>query len=78
METLKYKTNMKCGGCVSSVAPYLDKEPNVEHWEVDLESGDKVLTVKGKGLSSDRIVSVVKEAGFEARPSGGFFKKIFG
>jgi copper chaperone len=51
METLKFKTNIKCGGCVATVTPYLNKFSDIEKWEVDTQNPDKILTIVGKPLS---------------------------
>ena len=45
METLKFKTNIKCTGCLGKVTPHLDSAEGVESWEVDLENPDRILTV---------------------------------
>ena len=77
METLKYKTNINCGGCVATVTPYLDKLEGIERWEVDTQNPDKILTVTGKELQDAAIRQAVEEGGFNAeRISEGWFQKI--
>ncbi len=66
MEIVKFKTNIKCGGCVATVTPYLDQESSIEDWQVATDSPDKVLTVSGKDLDPQRIKNLLKEAGFKA------------
>ena len=78
MATKKFKTNLKCGGCKATVMPYLDAEPSISSWEVDLDSSDKVLTVTGDKVDSQRIVELFRTAGFEAKEIKGFLKKVFG
>ena len=46
MNTIKFKTNIKCGGCVATVTPFLNGDENVENWTVDLESADRILKVE--------------------------------
>ena len=41
MKTLKFKTNINCGGCVSKVTPFLNNQEGVESWEVDTVNPDK-------------------------------------
>jgi copper chaperone CopZ len=65
METLKFKTNIKCGGCVATVTPFLNGDENVEHWAVDLESADRVLKVE-TSHSPEEIQQLVKKAGYVA------------
>ncbi len=37
MKTSKFKTNINCGGCISKITPYLDKQKGIESWEVDTD-----------------------------------------
>ena len=66
METLKFKTNIKCGGCVATVTPFLDSDEDIENWQVDLENADRVLTVETE-YSADEIKDIVKKAGYSAQ-----------
>jgi|APTNR8051073442_1049403.scaffolds.fasta_scaffold13685_2 copper chaperone len=66
MKELKFNTNIKCMGCVSSVKPILDKESKIINWEVDLESPDKVLTIKSNEMNPQEISELVKRAGYFA------------
>ena len=67
METLKFKTNLKCSGCVAAVKNSLDAVKNVNSWEVDLISTDKTLTVEGNADERD-IVEAFAKAGYQAEP----------
>jgi len=67
METLKFKTNIKCGGCIAAVTPHLNKLSAIEKWEVDTQNPDKILTVEGKqGINTDQIIDTLEEAGYKA------------
>jgi copper chaperone len=66
METLKFKTNIKCGGCIAAITPFLDKMQEIEKWEVDTVNPDKVLTVKAEGISAEDVIATVREAGYTA------------
>jgi copper chaperone len=67
METLKFKTNIKCGGCVAGVTPQLNQLTDIKKWEVDLENPDKILTVEGKDdLEAQEVIDAVESAGFKA------------
>ena len=67
MEKLKFKTNIKCGGCIAAVTPYLNKLSDIEKWEVDTQSLDKVLTIEGNsGLDSQQVVDALEDAGYKA------------
>lgn len=65
-QELKFKTNIKCMGCVGTVTPSLNKAVGAGNWQVDIQSPDKPLTVKGEGLDAETVIAAVKEAGFKA------------
>ncbi len=67
METLKFKTNIKCGGCIAAVTPSLNNLHGVDKWEVDTANPDKILTVQSqKGLLPEQIIGTLKEKGYNA------------
>ncbi|HEY0676655.1 MAG TPA: heavy-metal-associated domain-containing protein [Chitinophagaceae bacterium] len=66
METMKFKTNIKCSGCVAAVTPELNKAVGESNWKVDVQNPEKVLTVDADGISSDEIISAVNRAGYQA------------
>lgn len=67
METLKFKTNIKCGGCIAAVTPSLNNLQGVEKWEVDTANPDKILKVQaGENLSADQVIDALKEKGYKA------------
>jgi copper chaperone len=63
---LKFKTNMKCDGCVSTVKPYLDNTAEIKTWSVDLNSPEKTLTIETDSLKKDDVISILSKAGFKA------------
>lgn len=64
METLQFKTNINCGGCIAKVTPFLNQLEDVEDWRVDTNNPDKILTVSGEDITPDLIESTVQKAGF--------------
>ena len=66
MNTLKFKTNINCGGCVARVTPFLDKQEGIASWEVDTDNEDKILTVQSSGVSSADVEATLKKIGFRA------------
>lgn len=66
METIKFKTNIKCGGCIATVTPALNSLKGLNKWEVDTANADKILTVEAEGISAQEIADTVKKAGFTA------------
>ncbi len=68
METLKFKTNINCGGCIAAVTPSLDALKGVKHWEVDTNNPDKVLSVQAEdGLKASDVVETLKNKGYQAQ-----------
>ena len=66
METIKLKTNIKCGGCVATVTPFLNQSVGEGNWQVDTQNPDKVLTVKTEGVPATAVQQAVQQAGFKA------------
>lgn len=66
METRKFKTNAKCGGCVSAIGAKLNELIPADSWRIDLASPDKVLYVTAD-LPDERIIEAVSRAGFVAK-----------
>lgn len=68
METMKFTTNIKCGGCIAKVGPALDQLLGKGNWSVDLSHPNKILVVKQLAtdapLSSSDICAVVQKNGF--------------
>jgi len=65
METVQFKTNINCGGCIAKVTPVLNNEAGIQEWNVDTDLPTKILTVKGD-LAADKIIDVLSKAGFKA------------
>jgi copper chaperone len=67
METLKFKTNINCGGCISTVTPSLDSLNGVKHWEVNTNNPDKILSIQAEdGLTANEIIETLKNKGYTA------------
>ncbi|WP_394772432.1 heavy-metal-associated domain-containing protein [Mucilaginibacter sp.] len=67
METLKFKTNIKCGGCIATVTPALDTLDGVSKWGVDTANPDKILTIESEnGLTASEVISTLKTKGYNA------------
>ncbi|WP_210466600.1 heavy-metal-associated domain-containing protein [Rufibacter roseolus] len=67
MSTLKFKTNIKCGGCISAVTPALDSTSGIQNWAVDTANPDKILTVEGD-VTAEKVIQAVTKAGYTATP----------
>ena len=71
MKTLKFKTNIKCGGCIATVTPHLNSAETVEKWEVDLANPNKILSVHGENLSENEVMEKVQKAGYTIEKTEG-------
>ena len=65
METLRLKTNLKCGGCIKAITPGLESLNIIDTWSVDLENPDRVLEIKVPVDVSEQVIESVKKAGYQ-------------
>jgi len=66
METKKFKTTIKCAGCVEKVTPFLNEAVGEGNWKVDYNDPSKILEVKSEG-SPDKVVQALEKAGYKAQ-----------
>lgn len=66
METVQFKTNIKCSGCVAKATPFLNEAAGEDNWEINVNNPDKVLTVSKDELKIAEIKQAVEKAGFTA------------
>lgn len=66
METVQFKTNIKCSGCIATVTPVLNEVAGQDNWEVDLQSPDKLLTVSTERAKKEEIQQAIEKAGYKA------------
>jgi copper chaperone len=71
METIKFKTTIKCSGCVAKVTPVLNQTVGEDNWEVDLQSPDKLLTIASEEeINPADVVKAMETAGYKAEKIG--------
>jgi len=71
MQTLKFKTNIKCSGCIAKSTPYLNEAVGEDNWEVDINNPNKVLTVAtDEEVDANKVIEAVQNAGFSAEKLG--------
>jgi copper chaperone len=68
MTTLRFKTNINCGGCIARVTPRLNEVKGIASWKVETDNPDKILTVETETLSNEPIIEAVKKVGFNIQP----------
>lgn len=67
METIKFKTTIKCSGCVATVTPGLNEAVGANNWQVDLQSPDRVLTVNTNDTNKEiDVIKKLQDAGYKA------------
>lgn len=65
MNTLQFKSNIKCAGCIAKATPVLNEKIGEGNWEVDIMTLKKTLTVT-TNLNETEVIAIVNEAGFSA------------
>ena len=78
MKKVVLETTMKCGGCVDKIKGKMDEISSLESWNVHLDRQPVALEFTGEGHEEKRVLEILREAGFEGKKKGGFFKKILG
>ena len=70
METLKFKTSLKCNGCVNAITPFMNSIEGVESWNADLNSADKIVEVvpgtKANSSLANEVIDKINRAGYKA------------
>ncbi len=67
MNTLKFKTNIKCSGCVAKSTPYLNEAIGEDNWEVDVQNPNKILTVAtDETIEAKTVIQALEKAGYTA------------
>lgn len=64
METIKFKTDIKCAGCIAKATPYLNEVAGEHNWQVDINDPSKILTVNA-ATDVARLKDAVSKAGFK-------------
>ena len=68
MKTLKFKTTIKCSGCLAKVTPVLNGENSIEKWNVDIYNPEKILTIETNEETPDKVIGLIEQAGFKIEP----------
>ncbi len=65
MQTLHFKTNINCNGCLAKVTPFLEGEKGIAQWQVDLQSDERILTVD-TAMDAEEVIKTLQRSGFTA------------
>ena len=60
----QFKTNMKCGGCVTTVTPFIESVDGLMKWEFDTNNPEKILRVELAQDDQGMVEAAVRQAGF--------------
>ena len=72
METLNFKTNIKTSDDVAAVTLPINNIEQVDGWNIDTDSPDKLLTVQTTdNRIADLVQKAVKQAGYWAEIIAG-------
>ena len=64
MNTLRFKTSLKCNGCVSKVTPSLNEIKGIKNWKVEFTVPQSTLEVETDEDIEQEIIDAVKKAGY--------------
>jgi len=64
MET-RFKTNIKCDGCIEKVTPHLNEALGKDTWTVDITDPAKLLTVNVATTEAE-VKQALSKAGYKA------------
>jgi copper chaperone CopZ len=64
-KTFNFRTDIQCHGCAGHVATALESVEGIGHWDIDLDSKDRVLSVLSEGVTPEEIIKTVQEAGYQ-------------
>ena len=64
---MKFKTTIKCSGCLANVTPALNSIAGEDNWEVDIQTPEKLLTISSDDeLSETAVINAIETAGYKA------------
>ncbi|MCK5169613.1 MAG: heavy-metal-associated domain-containing protein [Bacteroidales bacterium] len=62
MKSIKFKTSLKCDGCINAIKPGIDAIKEIESWKVLLDTQDKTLEVNFKDSDENELSSLIQDA----------------
>ena len=67
MKKYQLKTTLKCNHCVAKIKEALDAISEIENWDIDLKSLDRILTIESEQEEvTEKVIRILKEKGFHA------------
>ena len=68
MKTIRFKSNLKCNGCVNAIKPGMENIDEIKSWRVFLDVNDKIIEVETDGNTekiATNVEDVVTKAGYK-------------
>ena len=66
MKTIKFKSNIKCNGCIAAINDKMNELVGENKWQVDLNSEDRILTVENDDISAKDVSEELSKLGYLA------------
>jgi hypothetical protein len=70
MNPLQLKTNLRCAACVEKIRPMMDRTFGADHWQADVSTPAKWLTVTHPQASQKQISEVLESQGYRVLVEG--------
>jgi copper chaperone len=69
MQTMRFKTSLKCGGCVETISGVLNSLKGIVSWKVNLDDPDRTLEIITDTATEEEIIEAVKLKGYRIERS---------
>ena len=66
MNIIKFKSNIKCNGCIAAINDKMNELVGENKWQVDLNSDDRILTVESDDISAKDVSEELSKLGYLA------------
>ena len=61
MQIIRFKTSLKCNGCIQKVTPSMNNLKIIDSWRVFLDVQDRILEVEYSDHSEEEVSNLVEE-----------------
>lgn len=68
MKTLRFKSSLKCNGCVNAIKPGMEAIDNIKSWRVFLDVEDKIIEIEtdeDEEKITNEVNNAVTKAGYK-------------
>jgi len=64
MGRYRFKSNIKCNGCLQAIAPSMNGNKRITRWDVDLQHPDRIMTVETSNMNEEEFINLVQRSGY--------------